>query len=89
LFLTTPAQTKSALSYAADPQHKVMGGSDAGLRAELEKAFADDAALKEFDRVMSANGYSSRNVADDMAVLLQVKWATLSGSTARISSRST
>jgi hypothetical protein len=25
--------------------------------------------LKEFDRVLSANGYSSRNVADDVAAL--------------------
>lgn len=89
--LTTPAQTAAALSYAADPQHseriraemiRIMSGSDAALRAELEKAFADDAVLKEFDRVMSASGYSSRNVADDMAVLLQMTWETFSGSTA-------
>jgi hypothetical protein len=89
--LTTPAQIEAALSYAADPQHseriraEVIGsisGSDASLRAELEKTFADNAVLKEFDRVMSANGYSSRNVADDMAVLLQMTWETFSGSTA-------
>ncbi|WFU16426.1 DUF6683 family protein [Bradyrhizobium sp. CB3481] len=86
-----PAQITAALSYAADPQHseriraemiRNMSGSDAALRAELERAFADDAVLKEFDRVMSASGYSSRNVADDMAVLLQMTWETYSGSTA-------
>ena len=87
----TPAQITAALSYAADRQHseriraemiRNMSGSDAALRAELEKAFADDAVLKEFDRVMSASGYSSRNVADDMAALLQMTWETYSGSTA-------
>jgi len=89
--LTTPAQTAATLSYAADPQHserirtemiRIMSGPDAALRAELEKAFADDAVLKEFDRLMFASGYSSRNVADDMAVMLQMTWETFSGSTA-------
>ena len=87
----TPAQIDAVLNYTADPQRsertraemiEAMSGSDAALRAELEKAFADDAVLKEFERVMSENGYSSRNIADDMTVLLQVSWETLSGSTA-------
>ena len=89
--LTTPAQTAAALNYATDPQHSEriraemitnMSGSDAALRADLEKAFADNAVLKEFDRIMSASGYSSRNVADDMSVLLRFTWETFSGSTA-------
>ena len=89
--LTTSAQIEAALSYTADPQRseriraemiEIMSGSDAALRAELENAFADNAVLKEFDRVVSANGYSSRNVADDMAVLLQVTWETFNGNTA-------
>jgi hypothetical protein len=89
--VTTPAQIDAMLNYTADPQRseriradmiEVMSGSDAALRADLEKAFADNAVLKEFDRVMSASGYSSRNVADDMTVLLQVSWETFSGSTA-------
>ncbi|KRR26074.1 hypothetical protein CQ14_26640 [Bradyrhizobium lablabi] len=88
---TTPAQIDAALNYTADPQRsertradviKAISGSDAALRADLEKAFADDAVLKEFERVMAANGYSSRNIADNMTVLLQVSWETLSGSTA-------
>jgi hypothetical protein len=89
--LTTPAQTAAALNYAADPQHseriraqmiEIMSRSDAALRADLEKAFADNAVLKEFDRIMSASGYSSRNVADDMSVLLRFTWETFSGGTA-------
>jgi hypothetical protein len=59
-----------------------MSEQDFVLRAELEKAFAGDAVLKESERVMSANGYSSRNDADDMAVLLLVSWETFTGSTA-------
>ena len=89
--LTTPAQVDAALSYTADPQQsertradmiEVLSGPDAALRADLEKAFADNAVLKEFERIMAANGYSSRNVADGMAVLLLVSWETFSGSTA-------
>ena len=89
--LTTPAQIEAALIYAPDPQRsariraeviELMGGAYAALRAELEKAFADNAVLKEFDRVMTANGFSSRNIADDMAVLLQATWETFSGNTA-------
>jgi hypothetical protein len=89
--LTTSAQIDAAVSYTADPQRtertrakmiELMSGGDAARRAELEKAFADNAVLKEFERVMSENGYSSRNVADGMAVLLQASWETISGSTA-------
>ena len=87
----TRAQIDAALSYTADPQRsertraeliEAMSGSNAALRADLEKAFAGDAVLKQFDRVMAENGYSSRNIADDMAVLLLVSWETFSGSTA-------
>ena len=87
----TPAQIDAAVSYTADPQRsertraamiEVMGGSDRALRAELEKAFAYNAVLKEFERVMSENGYSNHNIADNMTVLLQVSWETFSGSTA-------
>jgi len=87
----TPAQIDAALSFSPDPQRseriraeviEVMGGTNAALRAELEKAFAGNAVLQEFERVLSANGYSPRNLADDIAVLLLVSWETLSGSTA-------
>jgi hypothetical protein len=89
--LPGPAQIAAVVSYTADPQRsertradviEALSGSDAARRAELEQAFADNAVLKEFDRVMAENGYSSRNIADNMAVLLWVSWETFSGSSA-------
>jgi hypothetical protein len=69
----TPAQIDAALTYTADPTKRsdpramidIMGGQNPASREQMTKALADDVALKEFDRVLSANGYSSRNVADD------------------------
>ena len=87
----TPAQIDAALTFTADPQRSeriraevidTISAQNPALRAGAEKAFAGDAVLKEFDRVMTANGYSSRNVADDMTVLLLVSWETCSGSEA-------
>ena len=75
----TPAQIDAALTYTADPTQSdrirvamidTMGGQNPATREQMTRAFADDAVLKEFDRVMSAHGHSSRNVADDMAALL-------------------
>ncbi len=87
----TPAQIDAALIYTADPTQSdrirvamidTMGGQNPATREQMTKAFADDAVLKEFDRVMSANGYSSRNVADDMAALLVLCWKIYTGGTA-------
>jgi hypothetical protein len=87
----TPAQIDAALTYTADPTQSdrirlamidTMGGQNPATREQMTKAFADDAVLKEFDRVMSANGYSSRNVADDMAALLVLCWEVFTGRTA-------
>jgi hypothetical protein len=87
----TPAQIDAALTYTADPTQSgrirvamidTMGGQNPTTREQMTKAFADDAVLKEFDRVMSANGYSSRNVADDMAALLVLCWEIFTGGTA-------
>ena len=87
----TPAQIDAALTYTADPTQSdrirvamidTMGGQNPATREQMTKAFADDAVLKEFDRVMSANGYSSRNVADDMAALLVLCWEIHTGGTA-------
>ena len=87
----TPAQIDAALTYTADPTQSdrirvamidTMGGQNPATREQMTKAFADDAVLKEFDRVMSANGYSSRNVADDMAALLVLCWEIFTGGTA-------
>src|SRR5713226_6841031 len=71
----TPAQIDAALTYT-------MGGQTPATREQMTKAFADDVVLKEFDRVMSANGYSSRNVADDMAALLVLCWEIFTGGSA-------
>jgi hypothetical protein len=73
----TPAQIDAALTYTADPTKRsdsramidIMGGQNPATREQMTKALADDVVLKEFERVLSANGYSSRNVADDMAAL--------------------
>jgi hypothetical protein len=87
----TPAQIDAALTYTADPTQSdrirvaminTMGGQNPATREQMTKAFADDAVLKEFDRVMSANGYSSRNVADDMAALLVLCWEIFTGGSA-------
>jgi hypothetical protein len=59
-----------------------MSGQNRATRADLEKAFADDAVLKEFERFMSGRGYSSHNVADDMAELLVVCWEIFTDGTA-------
>jgi hypothetical protein len=87
----TPAQIDAALTYTADPTQSdrirvamidIMGGQNPATREQMTKALADDVVLKEFDRVMSANGYSSRNVADDMAALLVLCWEIFTGGSA-------
>jgi hypothetical protein len=87
----TPAQIDAALTYTADPAQSdrirvamidIMGAQNPATREQMTKAFADDVMLKEFDRVMSANGLSSRNVADDMAALLVHCWEIFTGRTA-------
>jgi hypothetical protein len=87
----TPAQIDAALTYTADPRQSdriraamidTVSGQNAATRAEMEKAFADDAVLKEFERFVSGRGYSSHNVADDMAELLLVCWEIYTGGTA-------
>ena len=74
----TPAQIDAALIYTADPTQSdrirvamidIMGGQNPATREQMTNALADNVVLKEFDRVLSANGYSSRNVADDVAAL--------------------
>jgi hypothetical protein len=88
---STPAQIEAALTYTADPQQSdriraamldAVSGPAAATRADMEKAFADGAVLKEFERFMSGHGYSSRNVADDMAALLVVCWEIFTDGTA-------
>jgi hypothetical protein len=88
---STPAQIEAALTYTTDPQQSdqiraamldAVSGESPEVRADIEKAFADDAVLKEFERFMSRRGYSSHNVADDMAALLVVCWEIFTDGTA-------
>jgi hypothetical protein len=55
---------------------------DPELRTRMQHAFADNAVLKDFDRYMSARGYSSRDVSDGMAELLLLSWQIVTGQTA-------
>lgn len=53
------------------------------LRGQMEESFAGNTVLKEFDQRMASKGYSSHNVADDMAELLVVSWEIITGSAAQ------
>ena len=53
------------------------------LRGQMEQSFAGNAVLSEFDHRMSTQGYSSHNVADDMAELLVVSWEITAGGAAQ------
>jgi hypothetical protein len=59
-----------------------LSKEDPDVRGRMEKAFADNVVLKDFDRFMDARGYSSRDVSDDMAELLLVSWQIVTGHTA-------
>jgi len=53
------------------------------LRGQMEQSFAGNAVLREFDHRMSTQGYSSHDVADDMAELLVVSWEITTGGAAQ------
>jgi hypothetical protein len=83
-----------ALTYTPDPRLsertrtamiEAVSHNNPALHAQVEQAFAGDMVLKTFDRFMSTLGYSSRNVADDMAMLLLVSWEIATGATATAS----
>jgi hypothetical protein len=87
----TPGQIEAALAYTPDPQltEKIrlamidsVSAGNPESRPTWEKAFADDAVLREFESFMSAHGYSSRNFADDIGALLWVSWEIVTGGTA-------
>lgn len=78
------ARRKAAeLTYAPDPRitEKIRvsmidlaSASDPASRPGWEKVMADDAVLRDFDRLMAAQGYSRLNLADDVATLLAICW---------------
>jgi len=53
------------------------------LRGQMEESFAGNTVLKEFDHRMASKGYSSHNVADDMAELLVASWEITTGGAAQ------
>jgi hypothetical protein len=68
--------TRARMTDALDPDN------DPQLRRRIEQAFAGNAVLKNFDRFMSARGYSSHDLADDTAELLLVSWQIATNNTA-------
>jgi uncharacterized caspase-like protein/Flp pilus assembly protein TadD len=79
----TTSQIEAALAYTPDPQVtaqlraqaiKLVTAQYPALRPVLEKAFATDAVLREFDAFVAAHGFSSHNVADAMAAHLWNSW---------------
>jgi hypothetical protein len=87
-----PLGQDDALTYIPDPSVSdrvrdrmidQFGQSQPQLRTQLERSFAGNAVLQEFDQHMSTRGYSSRNVADDMAELLVSSWEIITGGAAQ------
>ncbi len=87
-------QADPALTYTPDPSLsertraamiESVSQSNPALRAQVQQAFAGNAVLKTFDQFMSSLGYSSHNIADDMAILLLVSWEIATGATATTS----
>jgi uncharacterized protein DUF6683 len=79
----TPDQINAALGYLPDPgisaeirEHEIDAGAaqDPAYRPLLEKAFADDAALQQFEVLLAAHGGSSHNLADAIAGLMWTSW---------------
>jgi hypothetical protein len=85
------APADATLTYVADPRisEQVRGAMIAALsqqnpamRPQMERAFANDAVLRNFDRFMRSRGWSSHNVADDMTILLLMGWEIATGRSA-------
>jgi tetratricopeptide (TPR) repeat protein len=83
-------QIDSFLGYKPDPQIGAqvraaalasLSGNNPAARPALEQNFVNDAALREFERLVGAHGYSGRNVADAMAALLWSSWQITNGVT--------
>jgi hypothetical protein len=91
-----PASPPGTLTYTPDPRLSdqmriamidALSAQDPQLRPQMEQAFAGNAVLKEFDQLMSAHGYSGRNVADAMAELLVTSWEIVTDQTASAAQR--
>jgi len=79
-----PARRDTAtLTYTPDPQLSekirvsmidLASAANPSSRPQWEKAIDGDAILRDFDNLMTAQGYSRLNFADDVAMLLAVCW---------------
>jgi tetratricopeptide (TPR) repeat protein len=79
----TPADIDAAMGYKPDPQvsakvrAEAIDGMTAGnpvSRQTLENAFGNNTVLQEFERLVTAHGYSSHNIADAIAAELWTAW---------------
>jgi hypothetical protein len=86
----TPDQIDAALGYEPDPEisveireHEIDAGAaqDPAYRPLLEQAFADDAALRQFDALLEMHGCSSHNLADAIAGLMWTSWQFVNDTT--------
>jgi hypothetical protein len=73
--LRVSEQTRAAVVDALSRQNPA-------LRAQMDTALNGGMVLKIFDRFMALHGFSSRNVADDMAMQLLVSWEIVTGGVA-------
>jgi hypothetical protein len=84
-------QNAATLTYIPDPRVSeqtrasvvdALSRQNPTLRAQMDRALNGGMVLKIFDRFMTALGFSSRNVADDMAMQLLVAWEIVTGGVA-------
>ena len=83
---------EAALTFTPDPELSseiragvidILSQRSPEFRWQMERTFAGDAVLKDFDQYMSAHGgYSAHNVADSMAALLVISWEIMTNDTA-------
>jgi hypothetical protein len=83
--------TRPTLTYVPDPRvseqtHQAMvdalSRQNPNLREQMSAALSGGVVLRVFDRFMGAHGFSSHNVADDMAMQLLVSWEIVTGGVA-------
>jgi hypothetical protein len=88
-----PASTRNAatLTYVPDPKVseqtrlaviEALSRPNPALRPQMETALSGGLVSKVFDRFMADHGYSSRNVADDMAMEMLISWEIVTGAAA-------
>jgi hypothetical protein len=83
---------EASLTFTPDPELSseiragiidVLAQQSPQYRWQMERTFADDAVLKDFERYLRAHGnYSPHNVADCMAALLVISWEIMMNETA-------